>query len=243
MPPRLSVNINKVALIRNARGGNVPNLLEIARHCESSGAQGITVHPRPDERHIRYRDVRELRAQLSTELNVEGNPQPAFMRLMKEVKPHQVTLVPDAPGALTSDAGWDTYRHAGWLKEVVEELHQWGCRVAIFVDADTRMVEGAAEIGADRVELFTGPYAARFDRPDAALKPYVEAAQAAIRTGLAVNAGHDLNRHNLSPLVDQLPRLDEVSIGQALISDALYFGLQNTIQMYLRALEEPVSST
>ena len=234
---RLSVNINKIALIRNARGGNLPNLVQVAKDCEAFGAEGITVHPRPDQRHIRYDDVPMLRAAVTTEFNIEGNPTRDFVDLVLAHPPHQVTLVPDAPAALTSDAGWDTVAHASFLREVVAEFQSRQIRVSLFCDPVARMVEGAAQTGADRVELYTGPYAHDYfkDRA-AAVAPYTQAAEAAHACGLGINAGHDLNLDNLKFFRDNCPHLLEVSIGHALISDALYFGLANTVRMYLRQL-------
>ncbi len=234
---RLSVNINKIATLRNARGGNNPDLVRVALDCERFGAQGITVHPRPDERHIRYQDVLNLKEAVTTEFNIEGNPDARFIDLVKRVKPAQVTLVPDAPDAITSNAGWDTVRHAGHLSQLVETFKADGIRVSIFVDADERMVEGAKAVGTDRIELYTEPYAAQYaQHPEAAVAPFVRAAQKAHELGLGLNAGHDLSLENLRYFVGQVPGLQEVSIGHALISDALYFGLENTIQMYLREL-------
>ncbi|MFD2932481.1 pyridoxine 5'-phosphate synthase [Spirosoma flavum] len=235
---RLSVNINKIATIRNARGGNNPNLVKVALDCERFGAQGITVHPRPDERHIRYQDVLDLNEVVTTEFNIEGNPDERFIELVKRIKPAQVTLVPDADDAITSNAGWDTIRHADHLRQLVETFQADGIRVSIFVDADERMVEGAKAVGTDRIELYTEPYATLYaeDR-EAAIAPFVRAAQRAIELGLGLNAGHDLSLENLRFFSEQIPGLKEVSIGHALISDALYFGLENTIQMYLRELQ------
>jgi len=234
---RLSVNINKIATIRNARGGNIPDVAQVAIDCEKFGAQGITVHPRPDERHIRYEDVCNLRDKLTVEFNIEGNPMPRFMQLVLKVKPHQVTLVPDAESALTSDAGWDTIVYQNLLKDIVKEFKQAGIRTSIFVDAELRFIEAAAKTGTDRIELYTGPYAHGYkeDR-ELAISPFREAAKLAQSLGLGVNAGHDLSLENLEFLVGQIPFIDEVSIGHALISDALYFGLEKTIQMYLNKL-------
>lgn len=235
---RLSVNINKIATLRNARGGNNPDLIQSALDCERFGAQGITVHPRPDERHIRYEDVRELKKVLSTELNIEGNPMDRFVPLVEEAKPGQVTLVPDALHAITSDAGWDTVSHQSFLTEVVQHFKSLGIRTSIFVNPDARMVEGAAKVGADRIELYTEPYASSFHQNrELAIKPYIYAAKVAKECGLGVNAGHDLDLDNLAYLVENIPSIDEVSIGHALICDALYFGLENTIQLYLRCLQ------
>lgn len=235
---RLSVNINKVALIRNARGGNLPNLVQVALDCEDFGAQGITVHPRPDQRHIRYADLEALKPVLRTEFNVEGNPTPEFLELVLKHKPHQCTLVPDPPGVLTSDSGWDTIRHADFLTDVCAELREAGIRSSIFLDPELRLVEGAKAVGADRIELYTGKYAEQFPHnPEAALKPHQQCAALADQFGLGVNAGHDLNLENLRAYRQALPNLAEVSIGHALISDALYYGLRNVIQMYLRQLQ------
>ncbi|MBO4281905.1 MAG: pyridoxine 5'-phosphate synthase [Bacteroidales bacterium] len=235
---RLSVNINKIATLRNARGHNLPDVLQVARDCERFGAQGITVHPRPDERHIRYQDVRDLRPLVTTEFNIEGYPSQAFIALVLEVRPHQVTLVPDAPDALTSNAGWDTLTHAAFLKDTVAAFQEAGIRTSLFVEADPRMVEGAACTGTDRVELYTEQYASQYAQGrEKAVAPFVEAARAAQNAGLGLNAGHDLNLDNLRYFNEQIPWLAEVSIGHALICDALYFGLENTIQMYLQRLQ------
>lgn len=235
---QLSVNINKVATIRNARGGNTPNVVKFALDCERFGAQGITVHPRPDERHIRYADVTELRPLLSREFNIEGNPIPSFVELVTKVKPAQVTLVPDAEDAITSNAGWDTIRHADYLREVVALFKSHGIRVSLFVDPVPEMIRMAAEIGADRVELYTEAYAAGYaaDR-EAAIRPYVEAAKVARECGLGLNAGHDLSLENLAYFHQQIPWVDEVSIGHALISEALYLGIEETIRQYLLCLK------
>ena len=234
---KLSVNINKIALIRNSRGGNLPNLVQVAMDCEEFGAQGITVHPRPDQRHIRYDDVPQLRAVVKTEFNIEGNPTPDFLKLVLENRPHQATLVPDMPGALTSDRGWDTLAHAAFLKEVVAELKGAGIRVSLFVDAEEHWVEGAKAVGADRVEFYTGSFAHDFVKNKAkAVEPHRLCAILASQIGIGINAGHDLNLENLRFYKENVPGLLEVSIGHALISDALYFGLGNTIQMYLRQL-------
>lgn len=234
---KLSVNINKVATIRNARGGNVPDVCKVALDCESFGAEGITVHPRPDERHIRYRDVLDLKPILKTEFNIEGNPNPEFIKLVLSVKPHQVTLVPDAHDAITSNAGWNTVDNIDFLTEVTARFKEAGIRVSIFVDADPRMVEFAAKAGADRVELYTEPYATGYpiDR-EKAVAPFVEAARVAKQLGLGLNAGHDLSLENLRYLHTMIPWIDEVSIGHALIADALYFGLENTIKQYKEQL-------
>lgn len=234
---QLSVNINKVATIRNARGGNTPDVLKFALDCERFGAQGITVHPRPDERHIRYADVTALRPLLTQEFNIEGNPVPKFIELVTLVKPAQVTLVPDAEDAITSNAGWDTIRHADFLREVVANFKSHGIRVSLFVDPVPEMIRKAAEIGADRVELYTEAYAAGYaaDR-EAAIRPYVEAAKVARECGLGLNAGHDLSLENLAYFHQQIPWVDEVSIGHALISEALYLGIEETIRQYLKCL-------
>lgn len=231
---RLSVNINKIATIRNARGGNIPDVAKAAVDCERFGAEGITVHPRPDERHIRYSDVRQIKPLITTEFNIEGNPIPSFMELVLENTPHQVTLVPDAEDAITSNAGWDTVKNRSFLTEICSEFRNHGIRTSIFVGADPVMVEGAAACGCDRVELFTEPYAQMFpeDR-DAAIAPFIKAAEAARECGLGLNAGHDLNLDNLEFFIRSIPWTDEVSIGHAIISDALYMGLEQTIKAYL----------
>lgn len=231
---RLSVNINKIATIRNARGSNMPNVALAAVNCERFGAEGITVHPRPDERHIRYADVREIRPLITTEFNIEGNPIPSFIDLVCEVRPHQVTLVPDAEDAITSNAGWNTIRHKDFLMDICSEFRSKGIRTSIFIDADPKMAEAAALCGCDRVELYTEPYADMFSKdPAAAVAPFIETAQVARECGLALNAGHDLNLDNLEYFIRQIPWIEEVSIGHALISDALYMGLEKTIQAYL----------
>ncbi len=237
---RLSVNINKIATLRNARGHNLLDVLKVAQDCERFGAQGITVHPRPDERHIRYQDVRDLRPLVKTEFNIEGYPSESFISLVLEVHPAQVTLVPDAPDALTSNAGWDTLKRADFLREVIGRFRQAGIRTSIFVEADPVMVEGAAKIGTDRVELYTESYASGYNADrEKAIAPFVAAAEAAGRCGLGLNAGHDLNLDNLAYFNQRIPNLAEVSIGHALICDALYYGLENTIQMYLQRLQIP----
>ena len=234
---RLSVNINKVATLRNARGHNTPNLVQVAKDIERFGAEGITVHPRPDERHIRYADVRELSFVLTTEFNVEGYPNKVFMNLVKEVKPAQVTLVPDPPGALTSNSGWDTIKNKSLLSEVITELKQEGIRTSIFVGTDLDLIEGAKEVGAERVELYTEPYADLYPLDAvAAVHPFAQAGILAQDLGLGLNAGHDLSLDNLKYFAENVPALMEVSIGHALISDALYYGLENTVQMYLARL-------
>ncbi|MDD7250424.1 MAG: pyridoxine 5'-phosphate synthase [Prevotellaceae bacterium] len=235
---RLSVNINKVATLRNARGGDNPNVLHVALDCEMFGAQGITVHPRPDERHIRYQDVRDLKPALRTEFNIEGNPIPRFTNLVCEVKPTQVTLVPDAPDQLTSNHGWDTRARLDELTDIVTTFKQAGIRTSLFVDPDIEMVDYAARTGCDRVELYTASYAEGYkaDR-EAAIAPFVKAAEEARRVGLGLNAGHDLSLENLQYFHQQIPWLDEVSIGHALICDALYLGLHETIRRYLACLQ------
>lgn len=236
---RLSVNINKIATIRNSRGGNMPNVLEAALNCEKFGAQGITVHPRPDERHIRYADVREIRPRVTTEFNIEGNPNPRFINLVLEVKPEQVTLVPDAHNAITSNQGWDTVKHQDFLVDVINEFQRNGIRTSIFVDANLKMVEFAAKTKTNRVELYTEPYATDYPKNrDKAVDPFVKAAELAKSIGLDVNAGHDLSLENLKFFADKIPFLAEVSIGHALISDALYMGLEKTIQLYLAQLSQ-----
>ena len=234
---RLSVNINKIATLRNARGGNTPNVVEAAKRLESFGAQGITVHPRPDERHIRYADVRELTKVLTTEFNIEGNPNPKFIDLVLEAKPAQVTLVPDAVDALTSNAGWDTVEHKEFLKTVIAKFKAHGIRTSIFVDPDVAMVQGAAEVGTDRIELYTEAYAQGFIKyKKEAIKPYVECAEEAKHLGLGINAGHDLSLDNIEYFAENIPFLDEVSIGHALVSEALYDGLEPVVKAYLKKL-------
>jgi pyridoxine 5-phosphate synthase len=237
MSCKLSVNINKIATLRNARGHNLPNVVAVAKDCERFGAQGITVHPRPDERHIRYHDVLELAEIVTTEFNIEGYPSKQFIDLVLSVKPAQVTLVPDPPDAITSNAGWDTVKHASFLKEVVEIFNTAGIRTSIFVDADTRMIEHATECNCKRIELYTENYANLYViNPAQAIAPYLTAAKKATELGLEINAGHDLNLTNLHYFYTTIPNLKEVSIGHALICDALYYGLQNTIQLYLKCL-------
>lgn len=235
---KLSVNINKVATIRNARGGNNPNVIQVALDCERFGAQGITVHPRPDERHIRYKDVLDLKPVLRTEFNIEGNPIESFRELVLRVRPAQVTMVPDANDAITSNAGWDTKANQEFLKDIVADFKEAGIRTSIFVDADPEMVEYAAKAGADRVELYTEPYASGYaaDR-EKAIAPFIVAAKAAREQGLGLNAGHDLSLENLAYFHEMIPWVDEVSIGHALICDALYLGLETTIQRYLDCLK------
>ena len=234
---KLSVNINKVATLRNARGGNVPDVLKVAQDCENFGADGITVHPRPDERHIRRSDVYALRPLLRTEFNIEGYPSREFIDLVLQVKPHQVTLVPDSPTQLTSNAGWDTKAHFTFLSEVLDAFNNASIRTSVFVSTDAEMIEYAAKAGADRVELYTEPYASAYaGNREAAVAPFVEAGKVARNLGLGLNAGHDLNLENLNYFYQNIPWLDEVSIGHALICDALYLGLERTIQEYKNCL-------
>jgi len=234
---RLSVNINKIATLRNARGGNVPDVKLAAVRCQGFGAEGITVHPRPDERHIRYSDVYEIRDIVTTEFNIEGNPEEKFIRLVLDVVPDQVTLVPDAHDAITSNAGWDTKNNMAFLSDVIARFHEKGIRTSIFTGTDPEIIEYAARTGTDRIELYTEPYATMYpsDR-DAAVAPFLKAALTAREAGLGINAGHDLDLNNLAWLHRHIPWLMEVSIGHALIADALYYGLENTIQMYLREI-------
>jgi pyridoxine 5-phosphate synthase len=235
---RFSVNINKFATLRNARGGNNPDVVKAALDCERFGAQGITVHPRPDERHIRYSDVMLLKEVVTTEFNIEGYPDERYHRIIEDVKPAQATLVPDSPTVLTSNAGWDTVKNQDLLSDIISRLKATGTRVSVFVDPQPRMVEGAAKAGADRIELYTEPYAREFlVNRDVAVKPYVESARVAHELGLDINAGHDLDLHNLKFFAQSVPNLDEVSIGHAVVCDALYYGLENTIQLYLRQLK------
>jgi pyridoxine 5-phosphate synthase len=240
MQTKLSVNINKIATLRNSRGGNNPDVVKAAIDVQRFGADGVTVHPRPDERHIRYSDVRAIKGIITTEFNIEGNSrEQKFVDLVLEVKPQQVTLVPDELGQLTSDHGWDTLKHRDYLKEIIPVFKKAGIRVSIFVDPDVRMVEGAAETGTDRIELYTEGFARQFEagHKTEAVIPYVAAAQRAKELGLGINAGHDLDLHNLQFLKQHIPWMDEVSIGHALIADALYLGLENTIQLYKRQLQ------
>ena len=235
---KLSVNINKIATLRNARGGDVPNVVEAARNIEKFGAEGITVHPRPDERHIRYADTRDLKPILQTEFNIEGKPIQEFIDLVLEVKPAQVTLVPDAEDAITSNAGWDTIKHKDYLKEVISEFKSHGIRTSIFVDPVKEIIEGAAKTGADRIELYTEGFAVDYAKGDPnAANAYGECAELAHRLGLGINAGHDLSLENIRFFKENVPYLDEVSIGHALISEALYMGLEKTIQQYLKLLK------
>ena len=236
---KLSVNINKIATLRNARGGNIPDVVKAALDCERFGAQGITVHPRPDERHIRYQDVYDLKPLLSTEFNIEGYPNRKFIDMVCQVKPAQVTLVPDPPGVLTSNAGWDTIKHKNFLRELILEFHAHQIRTSIFIEANPKMIEEAKATGTDRIELYTESYASQFPgNPEQAIKAFVKAAEVAVKNELGINAGHDLNRDNLRYFAQNIPGLLEVSIGHAIIADALYLGLENTIQIYLRALRK-----
>lgn len=234
---KLSVNINKVATLRNARGGNNPNVAQVAVDCEAYGAEGITVHPRPDERHIRYADVYTLRPLVKTEFNIEGYPSKEFVDLVLKVKPHQVTLVPDAPDQITSNAGWDTKTNLAFLTELMDVFDEAGIRTSIFVGTDIPMIEYVAKAGADRVELYTEPYASLYPKnPEAAVAPFVEAAKVVRKLGMGLNAGHDLSLANLKYFHDNIPWVDEVSIGHALICDALYLGLKKTIEEYKKCL-------
>ncbi|ARV06528.1 pyridoxine 5'-phosphate synthase [Polaribacter sp. SA4-10] len=235
---KLSVNINKIATLRNSRGGNVPNLLQVATDIQDFGAEGITIHPRPDERHIRYQDARDLKSVVTTEYNIEGNPIQSFIDLVLEVKPTQVTLVPDAVDAITSNAGWDTITHQSFLKEVIEEFHKNGIRTSIFIDADLNLIEAAAKTGTDRIELYTEQFASEFEKGNFdAVKPYTEAAILAHELGLGINAGHDLSLDNIKFFKENIPNLAEVSIGHALITESLYLGLENVVNMYLHRLK------
>lgn len=235
----LSVNINKIATLRNARGGENPNVVNVAKDCERFGAQGITIHPRPDERHITTKDVYDLAPIVTTEFNIEGYPDDRFLELVVKNKPAQATLVPDPPGVLTSNAGWDTIKHHDFLKNIIAQLKSMGVRTSIFIGTDLKLIDAAAKIGTDRIELYTEPYAANYAKDrEKALEPFVLAANRAKEVGLGINAGHDLSLENLKFLKEKIPFLDEVSIGHALICDALYFGLENTIQLYLRELRE-----
>ncbi|MFY0674221.1 MAG: pyridoxine 5'-phosphate synthase [Bacteroidia bacterium] len=235
---RLSVNINKVALIRNSRDLGLPNIVQFAKDCEKFGAEGITVHPRPDERHIRYQDIHDLKQSVTTELNVEGNPTEKFLEVVLDAVPHQATLVPDDPNQLTSDHGWDTIKHKSYLQDVIGKLQEKGIRVSIFVDPEIEIIEAAKETGTDCIELYTEPFASTFEsNKNEAVKAYMSAAQKADELGLIINAGHDLNLKNLAFFKKNLVRLDEVSIGHALVTDALYYGIQNTIGMYKRLLK------
>lgn len=235
---KLSVNVNKIATIRNARGGNTPNVVKVAQDCEQFGAQGITIHPRPDERHITKKDVYDLKEVVKTEYNIEGFPNERFMKLIEENRPTQATLVPDGPNVLTSNAGWDTVKYREKLTEVCKQLSEWGVRSSIFVDTNPENIKGAKEVGVDRIELYTGPYADEYtEDKEKAVKTYVEAGKLAHELGLGINAGHDLSLENLAFFKQSVPNLKEVSIGHALIADALYFGLEETIRKYLELLK------
>lgn len=235
---KLSVNINKIATLRNSRGGNVPDLLKVASDIQEFGAEGITIHPRPDERHIRYQDAYDLKPVVTTEYNIEGNPIPSFMDLVLAVKPTQVTLVPDGNDVLTSNAGWDTITHQSFLKEVITEFKRKGIRTSIFIDSDLALIEGAAQTGADRIELYTEQFASQFEKGNTdVVQPYTKAALLAHELGLGINAGHDLNLDNIQFFKQNIPNLAEVSIGHALISESLYLGLQNVVNMYLHRLQ------
>lgn len=239
MPAKLSVNVNKIATLRNARGGNLPNLVQVAKNCEQFGADGITIHPRPDERHITEKDVYDLAGIVQTEYNIEGYPNERFMQFMKDVKPTQATLVPDGPNVLTSSAGWDTVTHFDFLSDIVRQIKDLGIRVSIFVGTDERILEHAKKVGADRIEFYTGPYADHYaTNREEAIETYIKAAQVADKIGLGINAGHDLNLDNLAYFKQNIPSLLEVSIGHALVSDALYFGLENTVRMYQKELAD-----
>ncbi|MEP7169788.1 MAG: pyridoxine 5'-phosphate synthase [Bacteroidota bacterium] len=234
---KLSVNVNKIATLRNARGGNVPDVIKVASDCVRFGADGITVHPRPDERHIRFQDVYDLKKIVTTEFNIEGYPNKKFLELVKEIKPNQVTLVPDPPGVITSNAGWDTVKNKSFLKDIIAELKSFGMRVSVFIDPDLKMIEKAPDTGTDRIELYTEAFAKNFYTDGGkAIAPYIIAAKKANELNLGINAGHDLNLDNLNYFFKNIPGLLEVSIGHALISDALYFGLENTVQLYKRKL-------
>lgn len=234
---RLSVNINKIATLRNVRGGNVPDVVQVAIDIQRFGAQGITVHPRPDERHIRYQDVYDLKPVVTTEFNIEGRPTKKFIQMVLEVRPNQVTLVPDAEDVLTSNAGWDTITHRAFLTEIINEFNRHGIRTSIFLDPDPKLITSAAQTGADRIELYTEAFAQAYSRKDTeAVLIYVKTAEEALKSGLALNAGHDLNLENISYLIECIPKIDEVSIGHALIAEALYLGLENTVQAYLKRI-------
>lgn len=239
MATKLSVNINKIATIRNARGGNTPNVVQVAIDCERFGADGITIHPRPDERHITTQDTYDLKKVVKTEFNIEGYPDERFLSLLEELRPEQATLVPDPPHVLTSNAGWDTVKHETYLRDLVAKIKSWGIRTSIFVDTNMENIRYAAKTGVDRIELYTGPYAEEFPHgKENAIAPYVQAAQLAHELGMGINAGHDLSLENLRYFKEQIPFLEEVSIGHALISDALYLGLENTVQRYKYLLRD-----
>lgn len=237
MAAKLSVNINKVATLRNARGGNMPDVLEAAKNCERFGADGITVHPRPDERHITLADTYALGKLVTTEFNIEGYPDARFMKMVEEIRPAQATLVPDPPGVLTSNAGWDTIQNKSFLTDIIGQLKSWGVRTSIFIETDQALIEGAKLTGVDRIEFYTGPYAEEYERdPEKAIAPYIQAAKTAMNCNLGINAGHDLSLVNLHFFAKNIPGLLEVSIGHALISDALYLGLENAVRMYKHQL-------
>ena len=238
MMTKLSVNVNKIATLRNSRGGDVPNLVKVASDIESFGAEGITIHPRPDERHIRYQDAYDLKEIVTTEYNIEGNPIPKFMEMVLKIKPTQVTLVPDSVDTLTSNAGWNTITNQAYLKEVISEFKNAGIRTSIFIDTDLKLIEAAAKTGADRIELYTEEFATQFDLGNKkGVKPYTEAAILAYDLGLGINAGHDLSLDNIKFFKENIPNLAEVSIGHALISESLYLGLENVVNMYLHRLK------
>lgn len=237
MAAKLSVNINKIATLRNARGGNIPDVLKAAESCERFGADGITVHPRPDERHITLADTYALSKLVKTEFNIEGYPDDRFLKMIAELKPAQATLVPDSPGVLTSNAGWDTIKHNDWLRDLVQQIKSYGVRTSIFIETDVKLIEAAATTGADRIEFYTGPYAEHYlQNKAAAIAPYIIASEIADQCKLGINAGHDLSLENLNYFAKNIPTLLEVSIGHALISDALYYGLENTVRMYKKEL-------
>lgn len=237
MATKLSVNINKIATLRNARGGNYPSVVKAAENCEKFGADGITVHPRPDERHITRQDVYDLSPIVSTEFNIEGYPNARFMKMIEEVRPAQATLVPDGANVLTSNAGWDTIKNRDLLKEVISQIKSWGVRTSLFIETDSQLIEQAAVVGADRIEFYTGPYADQYaENKEAAIRDYVSSAKVAIENGLGINAGHDLSLENLAYFAEKIPNLAEVSIGHALISDALYLGLEETVKRYKNLL-------
>jgi pyridoxine 5-phosphate synthase len=236
---KLSVNINKIATIRNARGGNTPNVVKVAIDCERFGSQGITVHPRPDERHITLKDVYDLKEVVKTEFNIEGYPDERFMKIIRDIRPAQATLVPDPPNVLTSNTGWDVIQNENFLKEIIGELKEMGVRTSLFLNPDLKQLEKVQKVGADRIELYTGPYAENYlKNKKESIREYVEVSNAAFELGIGINAGHDLSLENLAYLIQSIPQIDEVSIGHALISDALYLGLENSVQRYLYEIEK-----
>ena len=236
---KLSININKIATIRNARGENTPNVVQVAIDCERFGAQGITVHPRPDERHITLKDVYDLKGVVKTEFNIEGFPDERFMKIIRDIQPAQATLVPDPPNVLTSNTGWDVIQNESFLKEILAELKEMGVRTSLFLNPELNQLERVKNVGADRIEFYTGPYAENYTKnKEVAIREYVEVAKEAVKLGIGINAGHDLSLENLAYLIREIPEIDEVSIGHALISDALYLGLENTIQRYLYEIEK-----